>query len=97
MNKLVANDEQMSNIIVLVLYKDLDKKNRLVTTKSYEIFRSHYLFQYISNDCHTINEIIILERNTCYKKIFFMDKVSITDFQQTCLFLCTETNARREI
>ena len=27
MNKLVANDEQMSNIIVLVLYKDLDKKN----------------------------------------------------------------------
>ena len=28
MNKLVANDEQMSNIIVLVLYKDLDKKNR---------------------------------------------------------------------
>ena len=94
MNKLVANDEQMSNIIVLVLYKDLDKKNRLVTTKSYEISG---LFQYISNDCHTINEIIILERNTCYKKIFFMDKVSITDFQQTCLFLCTETNARREI
>ena len=28
MNKLVANDEQMSNIIVLVLYKDLDKKNQ---------------------------------------------------------------------
>ena len=28
MNKLVANDEQMSNIIVLVLYRDLDKKNQ---------------------------------------------------------------------
>ena len=27
MNKLVANDEQMSNIIVIVLHKDLDKKN----------------------------------------------------------------------
>ena len=28
MNKLVANDEQMSNIIVLALYKNLDKKNQ---------------------------------------------------------------------
>ena len=28
MNKLVANDELMSNLIVLVLYKDLDKKNQ---------------------------------------------------------------------
>ena len=28
MNKLVANDEQMSSITVLVLYKHLDKKNQ---------------------------------------------------------------------
>ena len=28
MNKLVANDEQISNIVVAFLYKGLDKKNK---------------------------------------------------------------------
>ena len=45
MNKLVANDEQMSNIIVFVLYKDLDKKN--------QAFIVQLIIKYIKYFVHT--------------------------------------------